>query len=698
MLQLLAPAGSTEAVIAAVQSGADMIYMGSGVTDPGRDEEGFDRDAFADSMRYCRVRGCPVVVVMDELVTDEAMPRLVERAVSAAELGAHALLVQDLGLISVLRKVLPDMPLWGGVRLGVHSLAGALSAAALGLTRVALAPELSLEQIEAIAKNAPVETMVCVHGPTCFAHMGQCYMSALGEARRSDNCRRCDQPCREHMSLGGRMDEYPMAMADVCLIEHLDELEAAGVDCAVIGGRGRRPEYVAYVTNLYARAIRERVLPTEEEYGWLRDAFAPTGLTDGYFTGQLDPEMFGTPKKPDRTAERMGADVRKGYMTGELRRVPVKFYVVMKKDQPALFAAEDEYGHRAVYQGYEPIDLGRQGLSEGRVREILYRTGGTPYNCTQVNCAMEQNLDYPDEAVDEARRVLLAQITDQNRKPAQVTAMEVPPMPEAEPFTGTPKFILQVAREDQLTEELAETGPDLLYVPAEILAAGTGAIEPFRQRGTQIAAVLPRVVNQSEEPVLQELLATLKSMGVHQVLAGNLGFLAAVRQAGMGFRGDFGLNVANSWALKFLSRAGFLSVTASFELEARQIRALAKTVPTEMIIYGRVPVMVAEHCLIRNSAGRCACATPSSISDPFGGVYPVVKEFGCRNVLYDAKKIFLADRPELYADGGLWGMRLMFTTESARECVSVAERYKDRNTYEPNNISRGAYLKGALWT
>ncbi len=698
MLQLLAPAGSTEAVIAAVQSGAGMIYIGSGLTAAGRGEDPMDGAALADALRYCRVRGCPAVVVMDELVTDEAMASAVERAAAAAELGAHALLVQDLGLAAVLRKVLPDMPLWGGVRLGVSSLAGALSAAALGLTRVALSPELSADQVAYIAQNAPIETMVCVHGPVWFAHGGQCYMSALGDDKLSDNCRRCAEPCRGRLSLGGRMDEYPMAIADVCLIDHLQELEGAGVACAVITGRGRRPEYVAYVTRLYARAIREQVLPTAEEREELAGYFAPTGLSDGYYTGAPGPDMFGVVREPDRAAERLYADVRKSYMNGELRRVPVKFYVILQQDKPAIFAAEDGHGHRAVYNSFEPTDLGRQGLTEGRVREIMHRTGGTPYNCTEVNCAIGQNLDYPDEAVDEARRELLSRITEQNRAVAPVRREEMPPMPEGAELTGRPKFILQVSRADQLTEELAGTGADLLYVPAEILAAGAPAVDAFRARGTQIAAVLPRVVTQAEEPVLRELLATLRDQGVDQVLAGNLGFLPAAREAGMGFRGDFGLNVVNSWALKFLSRAGFLSVTASFELEAKQIRALSKSLPTEMIIYGRMPVMVADHCLIRASAGRCACATPSSMADPFGSVYPVEKEFGCRNVVYDGKKIFLADRPELYAGGGLWGMRLLFTTENPRECVSVAERYRDRNTYEPTNVSRGAYLKGALWT
>ena len=155
--------------------------------------------------------------------------------------------------------------------------------------------------------------------------------------------------------------------------------------------------------------------------------------------------------------------------------------------------------------------------------------------------------------------------------------------------------------------------------------------------------------------------------------------------------------MANSWTLDRLGRAGFQSVTVSCELSARQIAAMAKSAPTEMIVYGRVPVMVADHCLIRNSAGRCSCSTPTSMSDVFGGVYPVAKEFGCRNTVDDARKIFLADHPEVYTGIGLWGLRLLFTAESPRECLLVTERYKAMNDYVPINASRGAYQKGALW-
>ena len=696
MLQLLSPAGSTEAVIAAVQNGADMIHIGFGESETGRNENGFSSAELAQCLRYCRVRGCRTAVAVGELVTDEGLSAAVERAVFAARQGADAIMVQDLGLISVLRRVLPDTPLWGGVRLDIHNREGAMAAAAMGLSRITLAPELTLEQVRRIAQNAPVEVGVTVHGPMCFSHMGQCYMSAMADPARSDSALRCAEPCRGRFSLGGRMDECPMSAADVYLIEHLNELAEAGVAYAVVAGRSRRPEYVGYVTNLYRRAIRDGSLPTEEDRARLLELFAPYGLTDACFTGEAAPAITGQEPPAGRAAERALAEIRKTYMDGEYRRVPVTFYVVLARGRTAMFAAEDDRGHRAVYEGFAPVDLGRRGITEARIRDVLYRTGGTPYNCVGVRCSLDPDLDYPDEALEQARRALLSQITDQNRNPAPVRVLDIPDAPPPAASHEAPQFIVEVSRADQLTADLAAAEPDRLYVPAELLAAGVDGLDDFRSRGAVIAAVLPRIVNDDEMPVLRELLAALRSVGVGEVLAGNLGLIPAAMEAGMAVRGDFGLNLANARAVRRMTDAGLASVTASFQLTAKQIRRLAPAADTEMIVYGRMPVMISDQCLIRRSSGRCSCSTPTSMSDAFGSVYPVEKDFGCRNVVYDRRKIFLADRPDVYEDAGLWGVRLLFTTESARECADVALRYRGRNTYLPTNVGRGLYGKGAL--
>lgn len=226
------------------------------------------------------------------------------------------------------------------------------------------------------------------------------------------------------------------------------------------------------------------------------------------------------------------------------------------------------------------------------------------------------------------------------------------------------------------------------------MAENYSSVLPFLTGGTTPVAVLPRVITDDETEEIFSTLEKLHEYGVNQALIGNIGHVALAKQAGMEVRGDFGLNAFNSQTLDVLRAAGFLSATASFELRIQQIRDMQKPLDTEMIIYGRLPVMVSDQCIIRQSSGRCNCQVPGQLADRTGSVFPVMKEFGCRNVIYNAHKLFLADRRDELLSAGLWGMRLLFTTESARECVEVAKAYLGMTDYQPNMLTRGLYYRG----
>ena len=283
MTELLSPAGSPEAVIAAVQNGADAVYLGLGDFNARRGAKNFTEEEFEKAVRYCRIRGCRVYVTLNTLVDDRETEEAVAQARLASSLGADGLIVQDLGLVRALRAALPDMPLHASTQMSIHNLAGVEAAAELGLTRAVLARELSIDQIRYITSHASIETEVFVHGALCFCHSGQCYMSAL-IGRRSGNRGMCAQPCRMAYSLGGRMDDYPLSLKDNCLVEKLSELEDAGVACLKIEGRMKRPEYTALVTGVYAKVLHERRAPTQDELNTLESAFSRDGFTQGYYT------------------------------------------------------------------------------------------------------------------------------------------------------------------------------------------------------------------------------------------------------------------------------------------------------------------------------------------------------------------------------------------------------------------------------
>ena len=692
MIELLSPAGSPESVIAAVQNGADAVYLGLGDFNARRGAKNFTDEEFIKAVRYCRVRGCKVYVTLNTLVGDREMRAVLDAARLASDEGADGLIVQDLGMAAAVRRALPDIPLHASTQMSIHNLAGVEAAAEMGMTRAVLARELSLEQIKFITKHASIETEVFVHGALCFCHSGQCYMSAL-IGRRSGNRGACAQPCRMQYSLGGRMDDYPLSLKDNCLVDRLQELEDAGVACLKIEGRMKRPEYTAIVTEIYAKALKEHRKPTREEMATLEQVFSRDGFTQGYFNGDKE-NMFGVRGEQDRETEKLYTAARRNYAEGEAKRVPVHFYTVCAQDEPIRAIAFDDEGHRSMAEGPVPEEAKRQGLTETYLTDQMIKTGGTPYQVVENRAKVDKGLFLPAAAINELRRKLISQLSEARSEAPQRRSLALPPLPRGTQAVGDPVRIYQVRTADQLSEELAELKPDYLYVPALVMADDFSLIEAFRQRGTQPVAVLPRIITDDQLPIVYRALEKLFGLGVNEALIGNLGQIVMARKAGMKIRGDFGLNMFNSYSLDVLREADFLSATASFELRLSQIRDLQKPLPVEAIVYGRLPLMISDQCVIKNSAGRCSCQNPAQMSDRMGSVFPVVQDFGCRNVIYNAHKLYLADKQEdLYACG-LWGLRLLFTTESPRECVEVAKGYMGLSGYKPNVLTRGLYYRG----
>ena len=692
MLELLSPAGSPEAVIAAVQNGADAVYLGLGDFNARRGAKNFTKEEFEKAVRYCRIRGCKVYITLNTLVNDREIERAVHCARMAAKYGADGIIIQDVGLVRVLREVLPDMPLHASTQMSIHNLAGAEAAAQMGITRVVLARELSLEQIRFITENASVETEIFVHGALCFCHSGQCYMSSL-IGRRSGNRGLCAQPCRMQYSLGGRMDNYPLSLKDNCLVDCLSEIQSAGVASIKIEGRMKRPEYTAIVTDIYHRALTENRKPTAEEMEMLENAFSRNGFTQGYFNGERT-DMFGVRGEPSAEAEKLFNATRRAYAEGEMRRVPVHFYTVAAKDEKIKAIAFDYEGHRAIAEGPVPEKAIRQGLTPAYIVEQMYKTGGTPYHVVENKAKTDPGLYVSAADLNEIRRKLITSLSEKRGEAPLRKGSSIQPVPKAVSDMTDPKFIFQITTEEQMSAELAELHPACIYIPLELIMDYPEKMKLFQDREIVPVAVLPRIITDNQVQDIRDKLIKVREVGIREVLTGNLGQICYARSLGFDVRGDFGLNIFNSYSVEVLKDAGLLSATASFELRIAQIRDMQKSLDTEMIVYGRLPLMVSDQCIIKESAGRCACQTPGQLEDRMGSVFQVVREYGCRNVIYNAHKLYLADKKEDLFSAGLWGLRLLFTTESARECVEVAKGYLGLSNYKPNVLTRGLYYRG----
>ena len=691
MMELLAPAGSMEAVTAAVQNGADAVYFGYGDFNARRNARNFTPEEAAAAVSYCHLRGCKVNLTLNTLLTDRELPGAAEVAAHASDIGVDAVIVQDLGAVRMLRQSVPDLPIHGSTQMTIHSLDGVKLCAGLGMSRVVLSRELSRDQIAYICQNSPIEIEVFGHGALCMCWSGQCFFSSV-IGGRSGNRGLCAQPCRLNYGWNGKADEYPLSLKDLSVAGHLKELQDMGVACLKLEGRMKRPEYVAIVTGVYARALREGREPTAQEIDILKQAFSRQGFTDGYYMGQRGPEMFGI-RREEKEPKELYAQARSTYENGENRKEPVRMFALIQPGEPARVAAEDKLGSVAQVEGPVPEEARNVPLTREKVEGQLQRTGGTPFACEKATAKVAEGLSLPLSALNDMRRRVLEELMKQRDVPPQRRRTAYQAGVRYENQKEPPVFTVSLRTVDQLSADLLRLKPALVYLPAGEGAAHPEAVERCQRAGVPVAAALPRICTDAELPQLERNLVAMRELGVEEALAGTWGGVQRAGRLGFQVRGDYGLGVYNSQTMKELRRLGLISATLSFELKFPQMRDLSKAIPAEFIAYGRLPLMITENCIIYNHYGRHTCANVNLLTDRKGERFPVVKAWGCRNEIFNSKKVFLADKQADWRRLGVWGARLMFTTENAVECAQVLERYLNQGKYQPNDFTRGLYYR-----
>ncbi len=691
MLELLAPAGSMEALRAAVQNGANAVYLGCGTFNARQGAKNFTPQMLAEAVKYCHIRGVAVHLTLNTLVSDKETGDVCTLIRQAAGCGVDAFIVQDLGVVQLCRQIAPNVPIHGSTQMSVHSLPGVLLCAAMGMSRVVLSRELGRDEIHYICQNSPIEIEVFAHGALCMCYSGQCYLSAA-IGGRSGNRGRCAQPCRQSYGYGRWDSKYPLSLKDNCLVPYLLELDRMGVASIKLEGRMKRPEYVAAVTGVYREAI-DRSVVTPEMMKTLTAAFNRQGFTDGYYTGRTGQRMFGI-REDKYDNPKWLQSARQTYESTENSLVPVSFHVTFTREGSSL-TVTDPNNNRCTARGSVPEPARTAPMTEDMLIQRLSKTGGTPYLCKEVTVDMDDGLTLSAAAINALRRDALNQLTAMRARQERPTlnrpkkVLRVPGQKEA------PGLTVQVTTREQITGKLLKMKPQLLYVPLHILALDPVFCHEL-SRKVRVAAVLPRIVHDSEMGRLKDDLLLIKKMGIRDVLVGNLGLILPVRELGLQVRGDFGLNLYNSGAVNTVKSLDLQSATLSFEMTLPQIRDVSKPVPCELLIYGRLPLMITENCLIRGKTGNCTCnLSTSKLVDKTGAEFPIIKDGDkCRSVLLNGKKLNWLDRQEDLSRLGLWATRLYFTTENVKEVDSILSAYLNPPPFDPGAGTRGLYLRG----
>ena len=691
MLELLAPAGSMEALRAAVQNGANAVYLGSGAFNARQGAKNFTIPMLTEAVKYCHVRGVAVHLTLNTLVSDRETGEVCTLIRQAANAGVDAFIVQDLGVVQLCKQIAPGVAIHGSTQMTIHSLPGVLFCAALGMSRVVLSRELGRDEIHYICKNSPIEIEVFAHGALCMCYSGQCYLSAA-IGGRSGNRGRCAQPCRQSYGYGRWENKYPLSLKDNCLVTYMKELDNMGVASLKLEGRMKRPEYVAAVTGVYRKAIDEGTV-TKPMMQTLTVAFNRQGFTDGYYTGHTGQGMFGIREDKYDDPKWLQA-ARQSYETTENSLVSVSFHAVISREGSAL-TVMDSQSRSCTIRGSRPEIARTVALTEESLTERLSKTGGTPYICKEVTADIEPGLTLSAANINAMRRDVLNQLTALRARRDRSQLNHPQKFPVVSGQREHPTLTVQVTSMDQITSNLLKIKPEVLYVPLHILALDPVFCHELNRK-VHVAAVLPRIVHDSELDRLKDDLLLVKKMGVKEALVGNLGLLLPVREAGLKIRGDFSLNLYNSGSVNLMRDLELQSATLSFEMTLPQIRDISKAVPCEIFAYGRMPLMVTENCLIRNRTGSCTCnLNTGKLVDKTGAEFPIIKDGDkCRSVLLNGKKLNWLDRQEDLARLGLWATRLCFTTENAKEVDNILSAYRNPPVFDPGANTRGLYLRG----
>ncbi|MBQ8795636.1 MAG: U32 family peptidase [Clostridia bacterium] len=681
--EILAPAGSMESVIAAAKSGADAIYIGAKDFSARKAAENFSIDEIKEVTSYCHERDILVYLTLNTLIFDSEMESALELCKNAYKAGIDAVIVQDMGLASLIKESMPDLALHASTQLSVHTASGARALKELGFARVVLARELSKAEIKEIADAVDIELEVFVHGALCMSVSGQCYFSAM-LGSRSGNRGRCAQPCRLPFKVKGG-NGYALSLKDSSLVQYLKELQALGVKSAKIEGRMKRPEYVSVAV----RACRESLdngFVSEKTAENLRGVFSRTGFTDGYYKGKRDKNLFGFRQKDDVTSAtgKLLSDIRNSYKD-EPKKAGLSMTLSLKSGEKAELKVRDKNHTVTVYSETVAEIAKSSPLTKESAEKSLSKTGGTPYFLESLEFITDEKAIIPSSAINAMRREALEKLGEKRREKKKV---QIFPVTLAETGTNSQRkagaFCARFTDTD-VPQEFIKA--ERIFIP---LFAPVKEYERLISSKFNVCAEIPRGMFGIENQIKLRL-TELKKLGVKGVMVSNIGALYLARELNFELHGGFGLNIVNTQSLVFYEKMGLKSAELSFELTKNQIANLGGSIERGIISSGYLPLMLTRACPNLNSSVKCSsCTGKEKMQDRLGENFILKCDSNCTEVL---NSVYLTLCNEIDIFCGLDFHTHRFTVENSVEKV---ENILSFSSKQPNfsKITRGLYLRG----
>ncbi len=678
MSEILSPAGSFESLMAALDSGADAVYFGSEHFSARQNAANFTSDEISAAVFECHKRGVKIYQAINTVYFDDERNAVLRELEFSARAGIDGLIIQDLGVLSLARKCIPDMPLHASTQMTIHSPSGAIEAKKLGYSRVVLSRECSLDTIKEIVKTG-IETEVFVHGALCMSVSRQCYLSAM-LGSRSANRGLCAGACRLPFSAKDKKNgEYALSLKDLCALEKIKELEEIGVTSFKIEGRMKRPEYVAAAT----RECKNALSTGNFNKQLLQDVFSRSGFTNGYINNKVDGDMFGFRQKQDvLSAKDTFKEIREGYKS-PFKRSEIDFCMTAKKGENVSLKITDSNGVNAKIYGNPPDIAKNRAMNDDIIKRQLSKLGDTIYELREVKTDIDSDVYIPVSQINLLRRNAVETLDKKRAEKNTVIKdfKKIEPLKKSEGgFSSAAALRIRAQKAEQL-KEIDTNKAELISLPfSEILKTDIPK--------SKLCLSLDRFM--IDEQTLKAQINQAREIGITHFLAQNIAHFEILRGKVV-IHAGFGMNITNSDSLDMISKMGAKDTELSLELKDRKINTLNCPIKTGVIVYGHLPLMLLRNCPIKAKTGSCKGCN-KKIYDRMGKAFYINchKEKGYFELL-NSETLYLLDKEIKNADFEV----IMFTNEDADIAKKIVDSYFS-NAKPVGDFTRGLYYRGII--
>lgn len=722
-LELLAPAGSLKTLKAVIHAGADAVYLGGSMFGARAYANNFNEEELLEAIRFGHIHGRKIILAVNTLLKEYELGQLYDYLHPYYEAGLDAVIVQDMGVMEFIKTHFPNLPIHTSTQMTITNVEGARLLKEQGVERVVTAREMSLEEIQRIHDEVGVELESFIHGALCYCYSGQCLFSSI-IGGRSGNRGRCAQPCRlsyevlqGEKSLTGHHATPILSLKDMCTLPFLYELADHGVYSFKIEGRMKTPEYAAGVVSIYRKYMDSyldgsRIPVEKKDIRALLELGNRGGFTNGYYYHHNDSDMLSGESASHNKSEGILQDnIRREYVDTELKE-KIKGKLILNKECPAKI--EVQYGKIKVsYQGDMVLVAQNRPLTEEVVTEKITKTGNTPFVFENLEVTMDDDIFMPVNQLNQLRRGALEALEEALLKPYERTLPELVETSSAETdrqTTGNAIKEKQISGQslsqtsgqqsvgsstevrvliedaEQLPAVLKADFVDtvyldcMLYTRENLIRMLSEDIDRVHASGKKAFYVFPFIFRQQTSLFYEKIMPELKKLPLNGIMVRSLDEIAFIKEWGnenWQMVSDSNLYTYSNEAAEYFYRLGMIQDTIPVELNRKEILRRENS-RSEIIIYGRLPLMITAQCIHKNTLGCMHQPDVLTLKDRYSVHFPV-KNFcsECYNVIYNSLPVCLFKEDVTVKKIAPAAVRLSFTTETEEETEQILTIYGD---------------------